>query len=345
MSFFYGKDDENKDVNFSSLDVLRWMATIAVINYHVFNAIAHVTNFKITIYSHVWYDLLAVPLRWHVPIFLMISGALFLNPKKEISYKAVFSKYIKRILLALLLFCMVFSSIEYYFETKTVNFDCFLRSFNNVIIGNSWSHLWYLYMIIGIYLIVPPLKMFINAASTKDIYIFSTIIFLFVCILPSINSLFNYKTGFYIPISGVYILYFVLGYFCFYRIRYNMKVKYVSLLLIIGCCAILAGNAIFFWNLPTSSSSPLICVLTLSIFIFIISIKANNIYLSRGRHLCFGIYLVHMVFINFAYKFLKIQPFDYFPLISMFVIGTITLLTSLVTTYMLYRIPIMKKIL
>lgn len=344
MSFFYENDKESKDVHLPSLDVLRWMATIAVINYHVFNAIVNFTNFKTTNYSHLWYDLLAVPQKWHVPIFLMISGALFLNPKKEISYKSVFSKYIKRLLLALLLFGMVFSAIEYYYETKTINFDCFLRSFNNVIIGNSWSHLWYLYMIIGIYLIVPPLKTFINAASTKDIFYFVIILFLFVCILPAINSLFNYKSGFYIPISGVYILYFVLGYFCFYRIRYNKKIKYGSLSLIIGCCTIFVGNALFFWNLPNSYSSPLICVLTLSIFIFIISVNANNKYLSRGRHLCFGIYLVHMVFINFAYKYLNIQPFDYFPLISMFVIGSITFLLSLSTTYVLYKIPIMKKI-
>lgn len=328
---FASKENNSNDINMASLDVLRWMATLAVIYYHVFNAVVSYTDFGNTKYSQVWYDLLAVPLRWHVPTFLMISGALFMNTQKVVTYKAVFFKYIKRLILALLFFGFLFSMIEYYFDYKTIDIKSLAYSLNNVVIGKSWSHMWYLYMMIGIYLIVPPLKIFINAAGTKNILYLLILLFVFVSCLPEIFSYYNYKTGFYIPFSGAYILYFILGYFCLYRIRYDDKLKRISAYSILVCCLLLFCNAVGGANLPLSTSSPLICVLTVSIFVFVNSIKVSNKYLSKGRYLCFGIYLTHMIFINFAYKYLKIQPFDYFPILSMLVLGTIFLLLSFIS--------------
>lgn len=58
---------------------------------------------------------------------------------------------------------------------------------------------------------------------------------------------------------------------------------------------------------------------------------------------CFGIYLTHNVFINFAYKFFKIETEMVVPILNF--IGFFLLFTflSLASTYILMKIPFMKK--
>ena len=51
-------------------------------------------------------------LMWAVPCFLMVSGALLLNPAKEIPLKKLFGKYIKRMFLALLIFTFIFQLFD-----------------------------------------------------------------------------------------------------------------------------------------------------------------------------------------------------------------------------------------
>jgi len=98
------------------LDCLRVAAITAVIIIHIAASqwyITPVNTFNWRVLNI--YDSLA---RWCVPIFIMISGALFLNPSKNISKKDLFCKYIKRILIA-----NVFWGFLYGF------FSLFIRSF------------------------------------------------------------------------------------------------------------------------------------------------------------------------------------------------------------------------
>lgn len=57
-------------------------------------------------------------MQFAVPIFVMISGALFLNPAKEIGYPLMLRKYVKRIALALLIFGLPMCLIETYFSNS-----------------------------------------------------------------------------------------------------------------------------------------------------------------------------------------------------------------------------------
>ena len=54
-------------------------------------------------------------MQFTVPIFVMISGALFLNPAKAIGYPLMLHKYVKRIALALLIFGLPMCFVETYF--------------------------------------------------------------------------------------------------------------------------------------------------------------------------------------------------------------------------------------
>ncbi|MBR3027382.1 MAG: acyltransferase family protein [Bacteroidales bacterium] len=64
------------------LDILRIMAIIAVVMLHV-----SAQRFYVSFPSYEWEVRMFFNsmVRWGVPIFVMISGALFLDPQKKIS--------------------------------------------------------------------------------------------------------------------------------------------------------------------------------------------------------------------------------------------------------------------
>ncbi len=77
-------------------DYLRLLATFAVIILHVSASNWYSANVNsIEWQSFNFYDSIV---RWCVPIFVMISGSLFLN--KDISLKTIYNKYIPRMIIA-----------------------------------------------------------------------------------------------------------------------------------------------------------------------------------------------------------------------------------------------------
>ena len=79
------------------LDFLRLVATLGVIFLHVSAKEYHMYFLTYDWYLSVIGDSMV---RWSVPLFVMISGALFLNPDKNITYKDILKKYIPRLLIA-----------------------------------------------------------------------------------------------------------------------------------------------------------------------------------------------------------------------------------------------------
>jgi surface polysaccharide O-acyltransferase-like enzyme len=76
------------------LNTLRVIAIFAVIMIHVFspinryflNSLTKVESYACIVLTNLW--------QWCVPIFVMITGVLFHNPKKEITLKRIFQKYV-----------------------------------------------------------------------------------------------------------------------------------------------------------------------------------------------------------------------------------------------------------
>jgi surface polysaccharide O-acyltransferase-like enzyme len=84
-------------------------ACFAVIVFHVFHFI---TAFSMKNLSETEAHICVV-LRniwtWNVPMFMMVSGVLFLDPEKNISIKILLTKYVLRLLLALFVFGVPFA--------------------------------------------------------------------------------------------------------------------------------------------------------------------------------------------------------------------------------------------
>ena len=150
------------------LDVLRWSATAMVVLLHVVSGVTAILSAEMTPDQRAVYYTLKALMTAGVPLFLMISGALLLNPEKEISVKKIFTHYLRRILLALLLFGTIYAVIELAVTEGGFSPDMLLQGFLNTLSGKSWAHMWYLYELAGLYLAAPLLRILIKNASRKE---------------------------------------------------------------------------------------------------------------------------------------------------------------------------------
>jgi surface polysaccharide O-acyltransferase-like enzyme len=106
-----------------------------------------------------------------VPLFVMISGYLLLPMKTD--YSTFLKKRFTRILFPYVAF-NIFYNIYFYFrgffDLKTM-----LLNIPKMFINFSIGHLWYIYMIIGVYLYVPIITPWIKTAEKKHFYYYFVI--------------------------------------------------------------------------------------------------------------------------------------------------------------------------
>lgn len=105
----------------------------------------------------------------------------------------------------------VFAWMEIYFTTKSLAPSGFLIALWNTVQGETWKHLWYLYTLIGLYLIMPVVKSFFNNLSLKELDVFLILSFFFGSIMPTISSLTGVKLGVTLPICSISLFYFMMG--------------------------------------------------------------------------------------------------------------------------------------
>lgn len=172
-------------------------------------------------------------LMWGVPCFLMTTGALLLNPEKNISLHKIYTKYVKRITITLVVFTLVFAALDPLMEGSKFSFSSVVGNWiRNVVTDGSWAHMWYLYLLIGIYAMLPVYRAIIRSCSDREIQYICAIFVLFVSVLP-MTELFDFKIGFYLCTTIIYPLYPILGYAIF-----NGKIKFsrlTSAIILIGC--------------------------------------------------------------------------------------------------------------
>ena len=342
--------DHNLASKQADISIMRVTATLAVIFLHTCNTISNnAHNYNLSETQMLFLTSGTYLMNWAVPVFLMITGALFLSKKKVITYRECLLKYSKRILLALFVFGIPFSMLEIIMNTKRIDAVIFPEAILNVLTGNSWSHLWYLYALIGIYLVLPLIKAFVDKAERKDIEVILVVLFVFNFVLPVINKLFNIHIAFELPISSFPIFYVLLGTYMYRETPRMFRDKRACIGILLGAFMVLLvinrltvpyGGALLGYN------SPLIVVIASMVFLLLkgSTIKASD-HLWRLDRLCFGVYLVHPVFINFVYKFMKVTPLiagKLYPLVVV-LFWMLFVLSSFLASWIMGKIKPLKK--
>ena len=235
----------------------------------------------------------------------MISGALFLSPDKPLDIRRLFSKNLLRIVYAFL-----FWSVIYVLVTEGVGQGPKV-AFLSVLKGPP--HFWFLYVLIGIYLVLPVLKSI--AAREKAFNYFVVLAFITTFVIPSIfghlawfsqsgmQVLADYYDGF--GLSSLYfITYFVLGHWLFSRpISCRMR-KVIYLLAALSVVGSVVGTRWLSFRLGFCHGffyddlHPFVLIQGVAVFVFLkdrfrdLSPRLSRIVVRLSSY-SFGIYLVH----------------------------------------------------
>ena len=282
---------------------------------------------------------------WAVPVFVMISGSLFLSSKNT-SYRTLLSKYIRRIVLALILFGLPMCLCEAFITGEGGVFSAVL----NFLCGHSWAHMWYLYMLIGLYLLTPVVKPFVNQSSKRNVEVALLVLFVMSSLLPSLK-----KYG--LPIDGwmmlpPYLFYYILGYYMAHLESWKIKSWHCflafALFIVVNCFRMYvsisnSGNLLIsdeyskYYDVNTLIGA-------LAVFLLFKRLDIKWDFADRLRIYCFAIYIIHPVFINLAYKFVKLHPSGLgSPWSSLPLFLVVFFAVSLFISFLLNKIPWLRK--
>lgn len=326
------------------ISCLRISSTLAVVWLHTNGTIyGNQELFILTPDQIKWFTVNYHLMKWAVPVFLMITGALLLQRDRKITIHECVCKYSRRQLLAILLFGTFYAAI---IEVSSNGITPLIvaKSIWGSITGNTSSHLWYCFLLIGIYSILPVLKAFIDKADKKEILYLLIVLFVFDFFIPFINKVIDQKIQFNIPFAYA-VFYLLCGY---YMTQISKKARIHG---IVVCVTMAIIILLSYFNSALAMqcleySSPIVALLAISLFgLFqrMINIKNREVLWKIDR-LCFGVYLIHPVFIQAFYRTLGFTPMRF----SIYQIGTVLIwgivcLLSFGLSWIVNRISVMKK--
>ncbi len=323
---------------------LRCIATIGVISLHVAAPILYQYH---TLSTNTWWigNLYDSTVRCCVPIFVMITGALLLS--KEESIGVFLKKRFLRIVLPFIFWSLFYISINLILKLQNNEIITLTETikwvFSELSKGSSF-HLWYVYMIIGVYLIVPIIGKFVRNANEKEILYF--LIIWFITIISQLPFIVLFKLHIELTYFSGYIGYLVLGYYlslkkidCTKIISYTLLLTGI-LVTAIGTYLLSVKNNRFTETLY-NYLTPNVAMAASGLFILIQNQKIQTKTLSPIRDLInrysYGIYLIHIFVLTVLHK----AGIDYtfiHPLIGIPITTVICLTLSLFTIYILNKI-------
>lgn len=235
-----GKADRKRMIHY---DLLRIFAAFSVVMLHS----AAQFWYTLDIYSGEWlvansYDAV---FRFGVPVFVMISGALFLSPDYRLDTRRLYRHNILRFLVIYVVWSCVYGLRDsIVFQAADEGWKAVVRE---LLTGRY--HLWFLPMLIGIYMLLPVLKSWVEHAEKRNVQYFLGLFVIFQIGSETLRALTVTDELHYvldmvdIELVCSYTAYFVLGYYLAH-FAIGAKLRRAIYLCVIPAvlCNILLGN-------------------------------------------------------------------------------------------------------
>ena len=228
--------------------------------------------------------------RWSVPIFLLISGSLLL--KSNESFSVFCRKRFSRIIIPLIFWSIFYLCIRL-FVFRNIQFE---NVPSLLLQGTPYVHLWYLYMLLGLYLVFPIIRGFVKSLSRRS----GIFVVIFLSLLSVVNLFLNELPDFFLIKFIPFLCYFVGGYFLK---DITLKSKGVYYIVFLGLLVFLsAGGLMHFYGSKSFAMSydylnPLIILLSFLIFTLPKHKNAFRLHDLSISDSSFGIYLIHPFFL------------------------------------------------
>ena len=337
------------------VDLIRIIAIFAVVAIHV-------NSFKFIWNEVSWIDWWAsnvykALVLFAVPILFILSGYLLLDKQED--DRIFFSKRFSKVVIPLVAWSMIYMI----FANNYNIFSIFTVDFLQKLLANKiFYHLYFLYFILGLYLMTPLLRRILAHANMYDVRYFIILWFIFTPLNQLIGS-FGYSIGIPVEAATGNLGLYIIGY-AIKKTRITDKIIYLSgfivaalLMVMIFGSYIMSMNSGKFDTLITSLN---MTQTTYAIFLFILlrgvlgrvtltapSMKIEKI-ISVVAGASMGIYLVHPILLHYVrhglFGVFLLSPSFLSPIISIPLVTALLFFVSLIIVVIMQKIPLIRKI-
>ena len=315
-------------------------------------------NFEVRTVQWQTCNFYAVLGRFSIPVFVMLSGMFLLNPTSDYTLKKLYFSKILRMMTAYLFwsafYAIISLGIKVHNGAPLYGYDL-LYSFAQKLLSGR-IHLWFLFMISGLYIITPILRNIVKDEKLTIYYLILSLIFVFsvtsLNVLPQLRRFLDLTINrLDVKLVAGYSGCFVWGYYLFQHQLTNKtrRIMYIVGLIAALSTVVLNGLAAYHFNTPggwliNNLSLHTLCMST-AVFVFVqyhfkevqFSPPFKRLLALLGKW-SFGIYLVHMFFHSYIVPRYFIHPILSIPISSL-----ITFILSLATVFLLSKIPVLSK--
>lgn len=301
----------------ASLDLIRVVAILGVVAIHVFGGIVSNQGIRGSV---TWWAATAVDLGnvWVVPAFVMVSGALLLGSRTvELGPSGFYRKRLLRLGPAFVgwqLFYLLVVRIGMSHQQLSIG-----GMLQLVADGKTYTHLYFLWLIVGLYAVAPILAAFLNQGGQRRALIFSAAVLVCTLLVFSISGvsalrgsprpIFLNAFTQWLPYVGYFLAGWALRNIVLSRI-WTMIVAVVTALLLVEIVwqyGISPRAALLQAVLPVSYIGAVVAMATIGIFLvaqgmmsrIALSARAARI-LTRLSAASFGTFLIHFFILVLA---------------------------------------------
>jgi surface polysaccharide O-acyltransferase-like enzyme len=188
------------------IDFIKSVAIVLVILIH--SCVQTFGSYPFSSQSAWWtanvYDSLA---RVSVPLFVLASGALLLGKDKIEPLRSFFKKRSVRIVLPFFVWVAVYFLFRFFVNGETLTINVIIQG----TLTGPYYHFWFVYMLFGLLLATPLLRVFISYANATTIYYVIGLAFFSSAILPILSILSGYSLLSNILLPTGWVGYYLLG--------------------------------------------------------------------------------------------------------------------------------------
>lgn len=187
------------------VDFIRVIATFFVIGLH--SAAPLLIGYNDIPVNYWWVgNFFSSIARTGVPLFFMLSGYLLIGKSEPLW--VFYRKRIVKVVVPLVVWSIlyVFWNV-YYLKAAPISLSSFYTGF----LTPTSYHLWFLYAIIGVYLYVPILRVFIANADKIHLYYFISLWFVAASLIPLVEEVTGIKSLIDLKMISGFVGYFLIG--------------------------------------------------------------------------------------------------------------------------------------
>ncbi len=295
--------------------------------------------------------------RWCVPVFLMVSGALLLDPRRTDRPRDFYRKRLARIGIPLVVWTAVYLAFRAFYLEDDLDAE---QAARDVAAGTPFLQLYFLYVLGVLYLLTPFLRLVVRHATHRMQAAFAAVLLGLGAVDQVLSSFFDVGGASaatrFLPYAG----YFTLGWLLrdvplTRRVVRLAAVAFVASVvataLLVAVSAVAVG-----WGTPGKYLygylSPTVVVMSVSAFVLLRAWGLRNppgTRWSPGRRaaalsaLTFGVYLVHPLFF-YPLRRLWPAPEDLLGYVGVTAAHlVVTVAGSLALTWLLVRVPVVRR--